>query len=527
MIQFDTIFHHTHKGKRDYQEDCFAFGGNYLIISDGVGGHAKGNIASEIVVDTWRWAFENGDIRLGHLEEDIDYIIGKNIDALNYYAQKHPESQGMGATLACLAVIEGKPVSIHIGDSRTYIFSKDGNIKWKTKDHSLVQELIDGGILTEESAATHPKRNIITRVLQAKEDYKTRASIKILDDIAENDIALVCSDGVIESWDDVGLMSVLQGGKSIENALKVIGEHCAKESSDNNTAIIASISVSKEANTGGIIVNPSSQNEDNTIIEQNVPRHSKQELMTEKAEILEDGVENNSPLNDGTSIQSKKANEKVETTAKSKIKFNKIVLAILVLLLVATLGYFASYYYDSDQNNNIITIDKSDTKAGEKTIDQNTANKNNAATRRTPRIKEMEKINDEAGDIHIIDDHEDGLFQQFNRNRTLGNAELYLQEYPDSENALKILSFIDKTLKNNQDANFNQTVLNAYEKFIRQFPNGELTPKIDQALEAYKVKSLSNDGGEENVSESEEDELNDNTPQDHEEQNEHSNEGNE
>jgi len=236
-----NIESHTHQGRREYQEDSYAHGDDFILVSDGVGGLAKGNIASDIVARTWKTAFEQKRVHLASLEDDVKAIVSDTLSVLLSYAAENPESTGMGATLACTAMIEDKLVSIHIGDSRVYHFSKDGELRWRSKDHSLVQELIDAAIITEDEAATHPRRNVITRVLQAKEGHEVKAGIHILDDVDTDDIVLVCSDGVNESWSDSGITSVLMGKADMKDTIRAIGAYSAEHSSDNNTAVIAQV----------------------------------------------------------------------------------------------------------------------------------------------------------------------------------------------------------------------------------------------------------------------------------------------
>lgn len=242
-MKFREILTHTHQGKREYQEDSFAHGDGYILVSDGVGGLAKGDVASGIVKTVWHEALNNGKINLAELEGCVQAIVHETMVALIKYASEYPESEGMGATVACAAIIESKMVAIHVGDSRIYHFSRDGQIKWRSKDHSLVQELVTGGIITEDEAATHPRRNVITRVLQAKEGHETKASVQVLDHLETGDIIMVCSDGIVESWSDVGISSVIMGHQNINDIIKVIGDHCAMNSKDNNTALIGEIEI--------------------------------------------------------------------------------------------------------------------------------------------------------------------------------------------------------------------------------------------------------------------------------------------
>lgn len=245
-MKFEKISSHINQGKRNYQEDSFTFGDNYLLVSDGVGGLAKGDIASGIVTSVWEEALVQHKIVLDDLNDNVQSIVNHTIHALNNYASDQTESMGMGATLACVVIIDGQVVAIHVGDSRIYHFSKEGQIKWRSTDHSLVQELVTEGVITEEEATKHPRRNVITRVLQAKNGHETKAAVHLLDNVVTGDMVMVCSDGVIESWSDTGLSSVIMGHQEVSDIIKIIGVHCAENSGDNNTALMAIIETEAE-----------------------------------------------------------------------------------------------------------------------------------------------------------------------------------------------------------------------------------------------------------------------------------------
>jgi serine/threonine protein phosphatase PrpC len=238
---------YTHQGKREYQEDNRHAATNFLIVSDGMGGHAKGDVASQIVVETLiqqLGQFSEIDADTPQqIEERLQIVIQNIITALNDYAVKEPMAYKMGATLAMVLLVEKTVYAIHIGDSRVYLFDKSGEIKFVSKDHSFVQELVDAGVITPEKALEHPRRNVITRVLQAKEGLRVKATVNVLDNITTGDKLLICSDGVLEAWKDDGLSVIF--GQNFDNAYLVneIQRHCAKRSSDNNTAIVATLNL--------------------------------------------------------------------------------------------------------------------------------------------------------------------------------------------------------------------------------------------------------------------------------------------
>jgi serine/threonine protein phosphatase PrpC len=255
-LKLNNILAYSHQGKRDYQEDSFGFGDFFLIVSDGVGGLAKGNIASKIVVDHFKEAYQSGLFRGEDIEVEVKTVVDSCLLALLDYANQYPESYGMGATLAMVIQVQDTFYSIHIGDSRVYLLDSQGDIKWRSTDHSLVQELFTAGIITEEELTTHPRRNVITRVLQAKEEHSTSAAITELKQVEEGDVFLVCSDGVTESWSDKALQISASHHKLLQDFMDDVALYASVHSSDNNTAVFSDVaSIDRNSETKAISEN--------------------------------------------------------------------------------------------------------------------------------------------------------------------------------------------------------------------------------------------------------------------------------
>ncbi len=164
--------------------------GMLFAVADGMGGHAAGETASRIAVETLRQYYTNGsgeDVKSGLLQ-----CIEEANTRIFSQAQTSPTLKGMGTTLT-VAVLDKTTLSLgQIGDSRAYLI-REGEISQLTDDHSLVAEQIRQGILTEEEAANHPARNIITRALGTKETVEADFNSCPLE---ANDRVLVCSDGL-------------------------------------------------------------------------------------------------------------------------------------------------------------------------------------------------------------------------------------------------------------------------------------------------------------------------------------------
>lgn len=174
----------------DASEDDLESNGLLVAVADGMGGHAAGETASKIAAQTLSSYYENCSGK--DVQERLGDCIRKANAEIYEEAQSTPTLKGMGTTLT-VALVTNMTVNIgQVGDSRAYLIRNEA-IRRLTDDHSLVAEQIRQGILTEEEAATHPARNIITRALGTREivevDYTSLA-------LRPDDRILLCSDGL-------------------------------------------------------------------------------------------------------------------------------------------------------------------------------------------------------------------------------------------------------------------------------------------------------------------------------------------
>lgn len=187
--------------KRELNEDSFAFEklkkGYVMIVSDGMGGHNAGEVASAIAVDKIREFCSKQDM-FSNPELMLRKAVSYANEAIYETSMKNAEMYGMGATLV-VALGYGKNVYIaNVGDSRAYLVNKE-SIAQITKDHSYVYELVKTGLITPEEAKTHPRRNEILKALGiAPEVYPDIFPIEI----QRTDKLLLCTDGLTEVVSD-------------------------------------------------------------------------------------------------------------------------------------------------------------------------------------------------------------------------------------------------------------------------------------------------------------------------------------
>lgn len=225
----------TIPGRRVYNEDsCIALpvnDGILLAVADGLGGHAAGEVASGIAIDTLRSVFTDkyraGDgvsgaealMRLAF--EEADRIIT---------SEAKDERAGMGTTLTAAFIVDGSVVVGNTGDSRVYLL--DGILRQITKDHSVVQELVDKGMVEAEAARFHPMKHIIRHSLGG--DFR----VDIISDSLSSGVTLLLStDGLHDYIGSERIEEILKGVKACDAAKALINE-ALSSSDDNITAVV-------------------------------------------------------------------------------------------------------------------------------------------------------------------------------------------------------------------------------------------------------------------------------------------------
>src|SRR4051812_47904073 len=228
---------------RSGNEDNFAVEADaqrgLFIVADGMGGHAAGEVASEMAVQiVLRELMEIRDLETNGVDKRLTEALKTANRAIHERTLIEVDKQGMGTTVSVL-IISGRRYLIgQVGDSRVYLL-RDGALTQVTKDHSYVQEQVDAGFLTPEQARYHPYSNVITRCVGASPDVEPdvyRGEVK------PGDLFLVASDGLTGMVDDRRLGQLL--GSRAEPARKVhalISEANGRGGLDNITAIIVEI----------------------------------------------------------------------------------------------------------------------------------------------------------------------------------------------------------------------------------------------------------------------------------------------
>lgn len=217
-----------------------------FILCDGMGGHDAGEVASATVCETMARSILSGSSSPEgkFTPEILRKALADAFDALD--ARDTGALRKMGTTLALLKLYDEGACVAHMGDSRVYQIrpgksADDTRIVFRTQDHSLVNELVRLGEMTEEEARVSPRKNIITRAMQPHTDPRPRPAVAWLDDIQPGDYFYLCSDGMLEQMTDAQLCFHFseEGGddaRKIKNLITVTAGN-----SDNHTAQIIHI----------------------------------------------------------------------------------------------------------------------------------------------------------------------------------------------------------------------------------------------------------------------------------------------
>jgi protein phosphatase len=237
-IQGASFLHE--KGKRDNNEDNLSFDidEGIFVLCDGVGGSEKGEIASDVAVNTF---IQNSSSVKS--SSDFKEILLTSESKLNDHVRENPESVGLATTLTVSKFIDQRLLIGWVGDSRIYHF-RNGQILYQTRDHSWVNEAIKSGLVTEEEAVNHPKRNMILRAVQSGKPAEMDTDE--ITDLRAGDFIFHCSDGILESWNDIELQSLFSSSNNSDELIKQMKEKCSVHSRDNFSAIIFKIEESAE-----------------------------------------------------------------------------------------------------------------------------------------------------------------------------------------------------------------------------------------------------------------------------------------
>ncbi len=232
--------------RREKNEDAFFLDTvlGFYAVADGMGGHAAGEVASHLAIETLGEAMRREGWDPGHAtyEEGAERLQEAIAEANRRICESivdHDERRGMGTTLVALVALDHRAIIAHVGDSRAYLI-REGQIHRLTSDHSWVNEQVKLGLLTDDDAQRHPMRNIVTRALGSRAEVAIDLSIETL---APGDTFLLCSDGLNTMLSDPEIHEILtrHGGDPEAACQALVSAANARGGEDNVTVIVLAV----------------------------------------------------------------------------------------------------------------------------------------------------------------------------------------------------------------------------------------------------------------------------------------------
>jgi len=228
--------HKTDVGKvRRANQDSVMANGSLFVVADGMGGHRGGEVASSITTGHF--------IGLGEVAtvEDLEQAVIDANDKIRARGSVDPDLDGMGTTVVAVAVLPTEDpdgplhfAAANVGDSRLYLF-EDGALSQVSTDHSLVDELVRAGQITEEEAARHPQRNVVTRALGAE------AKVVVDTWVLRSRVGqryLLCSDGLVNEVSNASVREILANTEAPEDAADLLVERANASGGRDNISVL-------------------------------------------------------------------------------------------------------------------------------------------------------------------------------------------------------------------------------------------------------------------------------------------------
>lgn len=234
---------------REQNEDAFLIDkdAGVFVVADGMGGHAAGEVASQMAVDTIHGILvgreDPDETRLVRDVEEIDesdrlrerlrYAMNQASISIRREAEGRPETRGMGTTVVVL-VVEGDHVHLaHVGDSRAYLY-RNGRLIRLTRDHTVVQQEIDAGRLTPELARLVPHKHILTQSVGFHGPVEPDTTTRILE---PGDVFVLCSDGLTDPLDDEAVAKIIEN-TAFEMLAETLAEEALRAGGEDNVTVL-------------------------------------------------------------------------------------------------------------------------------------------------------------------------------------------------------------------------------------------------------------------------------------------------
>ena len=213
--------------------DTNTFEGHLLCVADGMGGHAGGEMASRVAAKEFKGSLKSELDEGTELTEAFDVSIERANGKVREIADENPEYSGMGTTLVAAVVSEEGDVTVgNVGDSRAYFVDED-SIEQITEDQSLVQELVEEGVISEEEAEDHPQSNVVSQAIGTDEEVEP----DFYEEELGGEVLLLCSDGLTDEVPDERIFELVSSADSVEEAPDLLIEEAKENGGRDNISV--------------------------------------------------------------------------------------------------------------------------------------------------------------------------------------------------------------------------------------------------------------------------------------------------
>lgn len=326
---------------RQRNEDAYLVKDSLFVVADGMGGHRGGDVASTLAVES----IESGASAKVTLEELVAEIQKANRAVLER-GEADRDLRGMGTTITAVIAEDAKAHVAHVGDSRAYLL-RDGALQQLTEDHTLVQRMVREGRLTEDEAAHHPQRSVLTRALGVDEDIPVD---ELSLDVHPGDRLLLCSDGLTSMVDRGRIQKILERERDPQAACDKLIDAANRAGGDDNITVIV-LDFEQDGGDSTTQVAPAS----GTSSSDEDPRTASTEGRSSGTAVAAGASEDGQPATRAVPV----VKEEAERPRRPRIRWRRVAVwvgALVVLIVAALIGaraYIGHQWYVGDSNGRV------------------------------------------------------------------------------------------------------------------------------------------------------------------------------
>ena len=231
---------------RNGNEDSALIGAQVIAVADGMGGHAGGEIASAIALEILArraTVFTDAEMDRDSADDYLNSTIDEIDSALKVASDDDPTLSGLGTTLTALFIRNNQAVLLHVGDSRAYRI-RGASVEQLSVDHTVMQELLNAGTITQADVAEHPQRSMLTQALMGSQTLSIGLHIF---DLKEGDRFILCSDGLSGVLTDKEIKTLVKSQSPQDAVAALVDATYINGAPDNVTIIVADLADSAPA----------------------------------------------------------------------------------------------------------------------------------------------------------------------------------------------------------------------------------------------------------------------------------------